>query len=240
MLLAFLIEWAQVGVDRTPQIGDLVRDILGSLVTLAFFTPSRSKISKTGLHIFQFSVILMILLVIFPLATALIDEAISRKQFPVLADFETPFEISRWEGTTNLRIDQEKARHGKLSLRVELATDRYSAAELKYLPSDWRDYSSLQFSVFNSSSDPLKIHCGIFDTFHITNRDTNKETFYDRFNSTFTLSHGWNDIKISLDHMARAQRKREIDPSDIRGFDIMVMRLPRPEVIYVDYVRLVK
>jgi hypothetical protein len=181
-------------------------------------------------------VVFLVLLAIFPLAKVSIDEYLSMKKFPVLSDFETPFEIERWSGKTKLKINNDIVRNGKSSLRVPLITTKYSGVSLKHFPNDWRNFSTLQFSVFNASSDPLEIHCKVHDKLHIANG----YTYDDRFNGEFMLTHGWNDIKISTDIIANAPVKRKMDLSNIRSFGIFVVSLSQPEVIYIDDVRLVK
>jgi len=231
-----LIELLQGKIDRTPSIADVLKDLLGSGVTLAFFVPSRKNISKISLRILQCGVLLLILLAIFPLAKALIDESIARKQFPVLSTFETPFEIERWSGNSKRTIDHNIAKHGKSSLKVLLTTAQYSGVFLVHFPGDWRNFSFLRLDIFNPSSELLKVHCRIHDRLHITN----DYPLDDRFNSQFILTQGWNNIKISLDRILNAPVSRTMDLANIRGLGVFVVRLPTPEVIYVDNVRLVK
>lgn len=231
-----LIELLQGSIDRTPSIDDVMKDLLGSVVTLAFFVPSRKNISNISLRILQCGVLFLILLAIFPLAKALIDEAIARNQFPVLSTFETPFEIERWRGNSERTIDHDIVKHGKSSLKVSLTTAQYSGVFLVHFPGDWRNFNFLRLDIFNPSSEPLKIHCRVHDRLHITNGFP----YDDRFNSTFILNRGWNNIKISLDRILNAPVSRTMDLANIKGFGIFVVRLPTPEVIYLDHVRLVK
>jgi VanZ family protein len=233
-----LIELLQRNIDRTPSIGDVLNDLLGSLVTLAFFVPSRKHISRMSLRILQCGVFFLILVALFPLTRALIDEAIARKQFPVLSTFETPFERERWSGNNSeLTIDHNIAKHGKSSLKISLTTAQYSGAFLVHFPGDWRNFKFLQLDIFNPSSQLAKIHCRIHDIFHVTNTDQPHD---DRFNDTFILNRGWNTIKISLERILNAPVSRTMDVANIHGFGIFVVRLPTPEVIYIDNVRLTK
>ncbi|MCP4932561.1 MAG: hypothetical protein GY912_11365 [Candidatus Marinimicrobia bacterium] len=215
----------------------MFNDFIGSLIVLTFFYPSRKNIPKIILRLLQFTAVFLVLLAISPLAKASIDEYFSMKKFPILSDFETPFEIGRWSDKEKLKINHDIVRNGKSSLRVQLSTTKYSETLLKYFPNDWRHFSTLQFSVFNTSLEPLKIHCKVFDMLH-TAKDYNNDD--NRFNGKFMLTHGWNDIKIRTDIIANAPVKRKMDLSNIRGFQIFVARLSQPIVIYIDDVRLVK
>jgi VanZ family protein len=231
-----LIELLQANIDRTPSISDILKDLLGSLVALAFFIPSRKQVSKMSLRILQWSVLFLLLLAIFPLAKALLDEAIARKQFPVLSTFETPFEIERWSGNSELTIDHDIIKRGNSSLKVPLTTAQYSGVFLVHFPGDWRNFRFLQFSIFNPSSKPLKIHCRVHDRFHIVNG----QAYNDRFGSQFILTQGWNDITIPMEQILNAPVSRTMDLANIHGLGIFVVRLPATEVIYIDNVRLVE
>lgn len=236
LVLGVLIELIQINIGRTFSNVDVFNDLIGSLIVLTFFNPSRKNISKIILRLLQFTVVFLILLAIFPLARASIDEYFSMKKFPILSDFETPFEIERWSGKTKLKINNDIVRNGKSSLRVPLSTTKYSGVSLKHFPNDWRNFSTLQFSVFNTSFDLLKIHCKVYDMLHTVNG----YTFDDRFNGEFMLTHGWNDIKIRIDLISNASVRRKMNLSNIRSFGIFVVRLSQPKVIYIDDVRLVK
>ncbi len=102
LTIAFLfgvsIEFMQYGTTRTPDIGDVLRDLNGTLLALVF-GPLGSKLlpDKRRLTL-QLSVVALTLVLLSPFARSLIDEAISWYQFPLLSGFETPFEIDRWQG----------------------------------------------------------------------------------------------------------------------------------------------
>lgn len=167
----------------------------------------------------------------------LIDESIARKQFPVLSTFETPFEIERWSGNNSaLTIDHDIVKYGKSSLKVSLTTAQYSGVYLRYFPEDWRNFSFLRLAIFNSSSELLKIHCRVHDRLHVINGFP----LNDRFNGSFILDRGWNTITIPMEQILNAPVSRTMDLTNIKGIGIFVIRLPTPEIIYIDHVRLVK
>jgi len=237
MFIGFAIELVQLGPDnRTPDLADIIRNFVGCLFAFAFLAPSRSTLPKRNLRLLQGITILALLIEFFPLTKALIDEEIAREQFPVLADFETPFESDRWTGGAKISIDHETARHGKSSLLIRLTTAQYSGVALKYFPGDWRGYSLLQFSVFNPSSAPLSVVCRAHDSLHFKNGGE----YNDRFNKSFVIDPGWNDIEIPLENIANAPKNRQIEMSEIQGLGIFTVRLPKPKTIKIDYLRLNK
>jgi hypothetical protein len=234
LIVGTATELIQVNFDRTPDIGDLGRDILGGLIAVLFFTPSRLHISKKQLKLFQTMLVLFLLLAMLPLARSLSDELLAQNQFPLLSDFETPFEIYRWDAYSEISTDNTIARSGNSSLKLKLTTEKYSGVFLKYFPSDWTGYKNLSFSIYIPDVDSLMISCRINDAQH---RKKNYH-YSDRYNNRYYLSTGWNDISIPLENIKNAPKTRFMDIAKIELFGIFAVRLPNPRIIYIDNVRL--
>jgi VanZ family protein len=233
--LGGVVELAQTGSDRTPDILDLIRDIIGGLVAISFWAPARKTISIARLRIWQAISATLVAMAFFPLTTAILDEITALKQFPVLADFESRFEIDRWTGDAEFSIDHEIYYHGKASLKIELNTSLYSGVGLKYFPENWQHYNELQLSIFNPDSEPIQLTCRIHDRQHTQGL----QLYEDRFNRKFSISSGWNLIRIQLNQIENAPRKRKMAINQIQGLGIFATNLSKPKTVYVDYVRLV-
>jgi hypothetical protein len=214
---------------------DLIRDIIGGLVAISFWAPARKTISIARLRIWQAISATLVAMAFFPLTTAILDEITALKQFPVLADFESRFEIDRWTGDAEFSIDHEIYYHGKASLKIELNTSLYSGAGLKYFPENWQHYNELQLSIFNPDSEPIQLTCRIHDRQHTQGL----QLYEDRFNRKFSISSGWNLIRIQLNQIENAPRKRKMAINQIQGLGIFATNLSKPKTVYVDYVRLV-
>jgi hypothetical protein len=151
-----------------------------------------------------------------------------------LSGFETPFEIDRWTGSAKLSVETMAAiSQGKL-LKLSLTTDQYSGATLNYFDGDWTSARTLIISLYNPDASPLQITCRIHDLQHM---DGNEE-YADRFNRSFLLMQGWNQIEIDLNEVKAGPASRNMDMSRIRGLGIFVIALPAPRILYVDEVRL--
>ncbi len=233
--LGGLIELIQAGSVRTPSIMDLIRDIIGCLVALSFWPPAKKTISKARLKIFQMISVVLVAIAFFPMVTALIDEITAMKQFSVLSDFETRFEIDRWTGDADFSIDHEIYYHGKASLKVNLNTSLYSGVGLKYFPRNWLNYSELHLSIFNPDGEAIQLTCRIHDKQHTQGL----QLYEDRFNRRFSISSGWNLIKIQLKQIANSPHKRKMALNQIQGLGIFAISLSNPRTVYIDYVRLV-
>ncbi len=234
LLIGGLTELLQGGVGRSPDLADVARDLLGGLTALAFFVPGRCRIPLPIRRVLQGGVLLVLLACTWPLAKSVTDELLALKQFPVLADFETPFESGRMGGNSRYRVDLGTTAHGRGALRVELNTNRYSGVYLKHFPGDWRGFGQLGLEVYNPSTEPLELHFRIHDRPH---RD-HKNRYSDRFNTRFILQPGWNPIRVSLAEVAAAPRDRDLDLAQVQGVGLFAAKLEQPVVIYLDYLRL--
>ncbi len=235
LLAGVCIEFLQMGIDgRFPDLLDVLRNQLGCLLGFAFFPPGDRTVSGVRLRLFQGVTVGLLLLAVWPLARALYDEHLAEDQFPLLSDFETPFERLRWKDVRQLRVVRSPVRHGTRSLRVQLSTATYSGTSLFYFPHDWRGYRWLRFSVHNPGREPLALHCRINDALH----RKHNQRFEDRFHKRFLLHGGWNDLAVSLQEVENAPAGRTMDMQRIEGFGIFVVRQPEPLVLYIDNVYL--
>lgn len=224
-------ELIQVNFDRDPDVQDLIRDVLGALLAVAFFSPARANVSKLFRRSFQSVLVIITMIYVYPFMTALIDEVIAWKQFPVLADFETAFEASRWQDPAQVNISEELARNGDACLQVALSTRKYSGVSFNYFPNDWRSYKDFHFSVYNPDADTLRMECRVHDKWHNHN-------YADRFNLTILVRNGWNDFTIPIADIETAPKERKMDLERVEGFVIFTVQSPRNRTIYLDHLYL--
>lgn len=234
LTVGLTIEILQSFTLRSVSLRDLLNDLLGSFLALAFFSPSLKMIAKKKKRAFQISALILLAISFYPFLTSIVDEMTARKQFPILANFETDFETGRWQGKTDIAPTIDIAENSSHSLRVPLVTSKYSGVNLKYFPSDWQGYNYLQLSIYNPIADSLLIHCKIFDRRH----SENKYSYEDRYNGEYTMQKGWNKIIINLEDVLNAPQSRKMDLSRIKGLQIFVSSLPEPRVIFIDNVKL--
>lgn len=234
-LVGSSVEILQMFCDgRTPDIFDVLRDQLGCLMAFAFFIRPMPFGSKWQQYLFRGMVLILLAIAVWPLSRSLLDEYLAAKQFPVLADFETPFERYRWVDMQQLSEETEKVRYGTKAVRVQLSTAQYSGVSLFHFPGNWQGYQTLRFSVYNPQAASLVLNCRIHDVHH-------KEhglAFSDRFNQPFTLPQGWNDLVISLEKVKNAPIGRIMDMQHVEGFGLFVMQQPSPLEICLDHVYL--
>jgi len=227
-----LIELAQSLTPRTPSLDDLIKDMNGGLLALAFFSTAGNRATR---QLLKATVSLLTLIALFPFTTVLIDEQLAKIQFPVLSDFETPFEKERWHCDGAMRISTRQALSGDHALQIELSTAKYSGVHLKYFPENWQGFQALHLALFNPAAEPLPISCRIHDQQHAANP---QRKYADRYNRNFVLHSGWNELEISLTEVATSPKGRKMDLAHVRGLGIFVSRLQQPRTIFLDNVRL--
>ena len=223
--------------NRSPDMMDVVRNQLGCL--LAFTLYASSRLQQKRLFTFrglQGLALLLLLPALSPLTRAVIDEQLARHQFPLLSDFETPFEKHRWVNVRQLSEETTIVRHGKKALRVQLSTAKYSGSTLFYFPGDWRGYTSLCLSVYNSQNAPLFLTLRINDMEH----KHHGSRYFDRFNKEFSLQPGWNDLAIELNQVKNAPKGRQMDMEHIEGFGLFVIQQAKPIEIVLDHIFLTR
>ena len=229
------IELLQYGTARSPNTGDILRDLTGSLLVLVFGPPASRLRPAHRRYVLQLAVTVITLVQLWPLTRSLVDEAVAWYQFPLLSGFETPFEIDRWEGGSRLSVKSVSPFTSNRLLKVSLTTDEYSGAALKYFDGDWSSAHTLKISFYNPDTRPLQITCRLHDHLH---SDGNGQ-YEDRYNRRFTLKPGWNLIAIDLEEVKHSPSNRAMDMSRIRGVMCFAVSLPEARIVYLDDVRLV-
>jgi hypothetical protein len=228
------IEAVQLQFNRLPEFGDLWRDVLGVLFAFFFFFPRDKPRSSKILLMGKIILIVLLTLELKSPLIAVLDENIAGKQFPVLSNFETPFESDRWEVDGKIKRYQKISSQGHYCLQVLLTPQKYSGITLKYFPENWQEHSKLSFSVFNPRPDKFKFNFRIHDMAHVLH----DEIYQDRYNKTISISSGWNLIELPLKEIQDAPRDRIMDLSKVVNLRIFITNLSEPLIFYIDEVYL--
>ena len=235
--VGLVVEYVQgVLPGRSASGFDILRNQFGAFAGLTIFFSRTRKLPHWSAAKLQAAVLVLLLILLWPLARAMIDEKRAAQQFPVLSDFETSFEQRRWKNVSQLKIVDKPVRHGKKSLRVQLTTSRYSGVKLFYFPHDWSRYNILHFSIYKDDVQEMVLYGKIYDRLH---KDHGR-IYSDRYNKKFRVEPGWNDFQISLDEVRHAPATREMNMHDIVRFALFVISQTHPRVLYLDHVYLSK
>jgi VanZ family protein len=235
-LLGGIIELIQAGMGRAASWSDLAKDLLGSMVAMAFWAPTRQSIRNWQLKLLQVLITVLVIWSLLPLARVLTDDLLALRQFPLLSGFETSSEATRWGGGSKQQLDHQIAYSGASSLRVELSTQAYSGVGLRHFPIDWSGYRLVRLQLFNPEAEPLELHFRIHDQLHRLHDNAHS----DRFNTKFNLQTGWTKIEIPLAQVAAAPKSRAMEMDRIAGMLFFVSKLERPRSFNIDEVLLVR
>ena len=233
LVAGITIELLQYGTSRTPNTGDIIRDLTGSFLALTFGPMAIKLKSGRQRHYLQLSATALTLIMLWPLTKSVIDETISRYQFPLLSGFDTPFEIDRWSGK-GLSIESITKTSDSRLLKIPLTTDRYSGAALKYFDASWKSFRTLKISLYNPDTTQLQITVRINDRQH----NDGYEEYEDRYNRSFKLVPGWNLLELDLDEVKYSPADRVMDMNDISGLGLFTVSLSTPRILYINEVQL--
>jgi VanZ family protein len=226
------IELIQPYFGRSASWIDLGIDLLGGLIGMVFLAPARGRLSRNLLAGGQLTALTLTGLMFHGPVSNFLDMLRAERQFPVLAGFESRLEARRW---SRGEIDRQLSRQGGASLRVELGTERYAGTTLKRSFGNWQGFSALCLSIYNPEPEPLRITISIRDHEHFQRGGR----YDDRFNRSFHIGHGWNDIRIPVQEIETAPADRTLDLSRLSEVVIFTSALPEPRVMYLDHVRLI-
>jgi VanZ family protein len=231
LVLGTVVEIFQYGLSRSADLADIYRNLLGVMIAIVFFLPTRNFVSGAWRLMLKIFVIVLLAIQLVPVAIALTDEQQARSSFPILSDFETRFQLSRWESSAVIGIETIDYLTGNRAMSMDLTIAQFSGANLLYFPGEWESYEWLAFNVFNPSTEPLAITCRIHDRKHT-------QMYQDRFNKSYEIAPGWNDITINLEEVTQSPDNRQMDLNQISGFGIFSSSLLQPRKILIDNLRL--
>ena len=155
---------------------------------------------------------------LYPLFTNSVDTFLMNRSFPNLSDFESPFELTRWAGPA---LGMKKMDDGNRVLVATFTTEEYSGLSLSSFYSDWSDYDVFSFRIFNPNPVTRRMVLRIHDKWH----HLSNWSFDDRFNQRFDVLSGWNDFSFDLKRVKTQPKYRDLDLSEIAGFQIFTHRL---------------
>lgn len=214
ILIGTAIEVIQLHIGRDFSLNDVALDVIGACIVPAVRPPSRRVLWRFSPSLLRLTVLATLLATLYPLAVSLVDEYRARRQFPVLARFESRLELGRLGGGAALQFTGD-------GVSVRFGTERYSGFSLKYFPRNWAGYRYLDIEIRNPGTDAVDLTCRIHDQFH-------DQSYEDRYNRRFTLEPGPQTIRVDLQEVAASPRTRTMDMRMIGGLGCFTISLPSP------------
>ncbi len=170
------------------------------------------------------------------------DCIIQRTEKPLLASFERPLEMIRWQPHDG-KISRvaEYASNGRFAIRMETAEKDYCGIAGRALWFDWSSYKTLAFDATvvetlaakkSAKSGEVELIVSIQDADHDCRRD-------DRYERVFRLGPGTHRITIPLAEVAAAPKDRKMDLSRLGLLHFILIDPRHSGVLYLDNVRLI-
>ena len=186
IFISVCTEGIQSVIKREMDFGDIRKNILGCMIGFVFV---RRKVFFISKHIAMIITVLIIFLSYesIPLYKGVYDDIVSYHSFPILSDFESRYEIDRFEGdSATIMIDNVHSKNGNRALKILLGTAQYSGVSCDYFPRDWTNFNTFCFSVFNNGIDPIRLHFRVHDKQHVIN----DMPYSDRYNTVLKINPG--------------------------------------------------
>ncbi len=219
---------------RSLQAGDIFNDLMGGGIFLLVAYQFRQGLQKWARIWLSSATFFILLTVCLPVVLTATDELRARKDFPLLASFETQREMERWMSVEgSFRRTSMNATAGSYSLEVLIPPGLYPGITMDYPPRDWRGYNILSFDAFLEGKAPLPLTVRINDLRH-------NEEFEDRYNSTITLQPGPNHVMVDLSEVEHAPKGRLMNMEHVSMICIFSYRLKEQRTLYLDNLRLEK
>ncbi len=235
LVLGTGIELLQQRLGRTFALEDIARDLCGTLLALSFVPSSRQLPGRTGIAFLRGASLLFLFILSLPPAITVYDEYQARRQFPLLAGFETPFEDRRFSGSAAFSRDISPGNPRNNALKITFSTEGFSDIKLQYFPPDWRDFTFLRFDVDNPSAEPVELFCRIHDQDHLAHN----QSYRDRYTVALTVRPGSQTFSLPMTDIRNGPDSRQMDLAAIRALGFFVRNAPKEHLLYLDNIVLV-
>ncbi|MFN8390967.1 MAG: VanZ family protein [Bdellovibrionota bacterium] len=199
IVAAAFIELVQPFFGRSQSSTDMVNGMLGTgaaaLGILLYRPGSVARMLTWGVVS-----LVGLAAVLIPAATELVALRRQRSIMPTIADFEDRLDLQFWEPISEdapvekvhrvpVTAAETDSQLGRSALRIDTVSNKYSGAELRLHGMSWKGHRELVF--FAASDVPSTLLVRIDDFEDCSEYDS-------RYNGTFDLHTGWNEIHIPI------------------------------------------
>jgi VanZ family protein len=232
LLAGLLAEFIQPFVGRTAGVRDVVLGLAGSVAAVCLNMALRSR-TIVARALLVATALLLAVAAVFPLILIHWDRQAARRDFPLLASFESHAELGRWSvnGCKVSRVPDHTT-HGHWALKIEVENpDNYPGL---FEIDSMRNLSGIKqlcCDVFVPGEGPLKIWLRMDDRVN--------PVYSDRFQDLRTLFPGTNTICVQRAALASTPSGRPLDIGHIVSWGLFFDQAKPGETIYLDNVRVV-
>lgn len=225
ILLGAGVELFQSGIaSRTASVSDFVLDVAGITIGfLAYWSRTLYRSGYLGLGVFTSACIVAGSFIAFKPSLALVGFDLLRPSLPVVRVFDHPFATSKIATTGSASYNQVPIESSPgntvQALRVTFFPEKFSGIVFLESPLKWSDYAGVSLDIFNSMSTARQIELRINDRLH-------NNQYEDRYNGSFSISPGLNEIQVSISTLVQMGRQglsgRKMNVDDISEIQLFI------------------
>ncbi|MBI1425086.1 MAG: hypothetical protein GC149_16690 [Gammaproteobacteria bacterium] len=234
LVAAELIEIVQGWIGRDDELQDVWDSGVGAMLAIAFCSIQVRSLSLWQRAAWRTLALSGLVAVPWSIWSNLADEAFLHRQFPVLTDFSTPFELTRWDRNAAAIQIRKNPGTGQKSLAIEFRPAEYSTVTLQYFYPDWQGYKELILDVTNPESSDLPVVLRAHDILH-------KRHHYemnDRFNRRLVIKPGHQIISVALEEIRKAPATRQMDMRHMEDLSIFTVQARSNRHLYINKIYL--
>jgi len=220
---------------RQAEFQDALHNIIGGLCFLALracldtalWQPDGSRMRRWV----AVGASLTLLVSFWPLANLGWHYGMRAAAFPVLVDFD-----SRWQrpflSSPRAGLDKMKApagwtqRKNQKIVAIKFMAAPWPGVSMHEPYPDWSGFNTLRFDVYSELSKPVDLILRIDDISH-------NNQHRDRFNRTFSVQPGLNQIAVPLSDIRNAPSGRDLDLQEITQMILFSRRPEEPFTLYL-------
>jgi len=226
-----VMEYAQSFSGRHPSWEDALANALGAAAFLSW-DAARGAATRGGRLALAAAGAALVAAPSVPPLLTLADGAWQARDFPRLASFERPTELSRWD-FRGCRAGRSHAHatDGVWSLRLDLAPGPYPAATLSSPPRDWSGRGELTFDAHLGPGPPLDLVVKVEDR-------RGGLRYGDRSERVVRLLPGPQRVRLDLAGVRRTASGGLLDLREVALLQLFAVDLASPRTLHLDDVRL--
>jgi hypothetical protein len=206
----------QKALQREASWDDFYKDIFGVIAGLALVTFTLQK--KVPYKLFSALIVFVFLMSGLFSLSQLSWHGIKRlNALPLLTQFDQPWSASfvnlRQVVMSDVIEDQGVNWH-----RMRFDKAEYPGIDIIEPVQDWRQYSKLSFKVWSHNQNNVSLTFRVHD-------DQHNQEYNDRFNQSFVIQQGMNNISIGLADIKHAPETRVLNMGKVSGVQLFMVEV---------------
>ena len=234
-ILALLTEWLQPLAGRTASSEDLINGLLGITSATVGLILWRQPSAWWLRLLHAVGSVLVLASLLIPALGELRGILWRVDNFPQLARCEDRAERRLWRGLGGSQIptvacSADHASEGDRSLRVATSGGPWPGVRYNAGNRDWSPYRHWRADVYNPGQ-ATQLNIRIDD-------DRDCREYDQRFNGSFQLDSGWNQLRVPIEDIATGPRERRLRVERVRWVYLFAGIDDPPRAFFVDDMRL--